>query len=290
MSTASRRNAADALALAFVVALVVVLGACTGCRQQHSVEPARVLRVCADPNNLPFSNDRGEGFENKIAELVAREMSAKLEYTWHAQRRGFVRNTLRAGVCDVIMGVPTSFELAATTRPYYRSTYVFVTRGLRVSSLDHPVLRTARIGVHLIGDDYANPPPMHALARRHIVQNVAGYSLYGNYAEPNPPARLIDAVSNGEVDVAIVWGPFAGYFARKQKVALTITPVSPEIDLPFLPFVFDIAMGIRRGEEGLRLELETILDKREKDIDKILHDYGVPVKAMARGSAGPVGP
>jgi mxaJ protein len=270
---------------------LLFLSGCAG-RTEKAEASQRVLRVCADPNNLPFSNERGEGFENRIAELIAADLGARLEYTWFAQRRGFIRNTLRAGLCDVVMGVPTSFELASTTRPYYRSTYVFVTREdrrLQIASLDDPALTRLEIGVHVIGDDYTNPPPLHALGRRKIIQNVAGYSLFGDYAQPNPPARLVEAVAKKEVDVAIVWGPFAGYFGKRQDVPLTLTPVSPEIDLPFLPFVFDIAMGVRRGEEPFREELEQVLDRREGEIDRILADFGVPVKPMARGTAGATG-
>ncbi len=262
-------------------------------RTDEDVQPnQRVLRVCSDPNNLPFSNERGEGFENRIAGLVARDLGARLEYTWFAQRRGFVRNTLRAGTCDLIMGVPSNFELAATTRPYYRSTYVFVSRedrNLDVASLDDPALRRLQIGVHVIGDDYANPPPLHALGRRNIIGNVAGYSIFGDYTEPNPPARLVEAVADAEVDVAVVWGPFAGFFAKQQVTPLRLTPVLPEIDLPFLPFVFDISMGVRRGEEGFRTELEGVLDRNEAEIDKILARYGIPLKPMARGTAGAKG-
>src|SRR5581483_1249741 len=151
----------------------------------------RVLRVCADPNNLPFSNERGEGFENKLAELAAGELGAKINYTWWAQRRGFVRNTLREGLCDVVVGVPVGFDPLLTTQPYYRSTYVFVTRrdrGLALKSLDDPRLRSLRIGVHLIGNDGFNVPPAHGLARRGMVTNVVGYTIYGDYRDPNPPA------------------------------------------------------------------------------------------------------
>lgn len=246
----------------------------------QAVAPRRVLRVCADPNNLPFSNRRGEGFENRLAELIAAELGAALEYTWWAQRRGFVRNTLRAGLCDLVVGIPSSVELVLATRPYYRSTYVFVTRtadGPAVRSFDDAVLRTARIGVHVIGDDYANPPPAHALANRGIVRTVVGYSIYGDYREPSPPARLIEAVARGDVDVAIAWGPLAGYFARRQPVPLTLVPVAPQIELPFLPMVFDIAMGVRRGEEAWRDELDALLLRRRADIEALLRRYGVPL-------------
>ena len=246
----------------------------------------RVLRVCADPNNLPFSNERLEGFENRLAELVARDMGATVKYTWHPQRRGFIRNTLRAGACDVVMGVPSSFELALPTRPYYRSTYVFVYRrdaGISLRSFDDPALRTLRVGVHLVGDDGANTPPAHALASRGIIRNVVGYTLYGDYSEPNPPARLIEALVRGEVDVAIAWGPLAGYFARRQPVPLEILPVAPEIDLPFLPFVFDISMGVRREDEALADELDAILVRRAGEIDALLDAFGIPyVKRIRR--------
>jgi mxaJ protein len=249
------------------------------CDHARAATAANELKVCADPNNLPFSNERQEGFENKIAEIVARDLNAKVRYTWWAQRRGFVRSTLNAHECDVLIGVPSSFERASTTIPYYRSTYVFVTRRdrhIKISSFDDPVLRKLRIGVQMIGDDFTNTPPAHALSKRNIIQNVRGYSVYGDYRQPNPPARIIDALVEGDVDVAIAWGPLAGYFARKAPVALEITPVSPQIDLPYLPFVFDISMGVRRGDSVLRDELNTIIARRREVIDRILDQYGVP--------------
>jgi quinoprotein dehydrogenase-associated probable ABC transporter substrate-binding protein len=245
-----------------------------------------VLRVCADPNNLPFSNERGEGFENRIAELLAADMRAELRYTWWPQRRGFIRHTLRAGECDVVLGVPASFELALTTAPYYRSTYVFVSRKdrrLGVRSFDDPALRRLKIGVQLIGDDAANSPPVHALSSRHIVTNVRGYTVYGDYSEESPPARIVEAVARGEVDVAVVWGPLAGYFARRQRAPLEVVPVSPQVDPPFLPFVFDISMGVRRGDDALREELEDFLERRRSDIERILDDYGVPRVGRGEG-------
>jgi mxaJ protein len=247
--------------------------------QPPATESRQHLRVCADPNNLPFSNERLEGFENKIAALIAHEMKTDVQYTWWAQRRGFIRNTLKAGECDLVVGVPSSFELASTTSPYYRSTYVFVyrkNRGLNIRSFDDPILSKVKVGVQMIGDDFANTPPAHALTKRNIIQNVKGYTVYGDYAQANPPARIIEAVAKGDVDVAIVWGPLAGYFAKRQKVPLEIVPVSPEIDLPYLPFVFDISMGVRRGDDAFKEELEQILARRRVEIENILDDYGVP--------------
>ena len=237
-----------------------------------------VLRVCADPNNLPFSNRRLEGFENRIAELIAEELDARVEYTWWAQRRGFFRNTLRANLCDVVIGVPSAFELAATTTPYYRSSYVFVTRrgGPDIRTLDDPRLRTLRIGLTLVGDDGSGTPPAHALARRGIIENVRGYSAYGDYSRESPPADVIAAVARSEVDVAIAWGPMAGYFARRQREPLRVVPVSPAIDPPFLPFTFDISLGVRRGDPAFLAKLDSVLVRRRTDIDRILEAYGVP--------------
>ncbi len=239
----------------------------------------RTLRVCADPNNLPFSNQAEQGFENRIARLLAAELGADLQYIWWAQRRGFVRNTVRAGACDLIPGIPANFDPVATTAPYYRSTYVFVTRPRvepAIESMDDPRLKRLRIGVHLIGDDYANPPPVAALARRGIVRNVAGYSIYGDYREPNPPARLVDAVARGEVDVAIVWGPLGGYFAARGSTPLRVTPVREASDGPGTPFVFAISMGLRPADSTLAHAVGAALVRRRREIDRILQDYAVP--------------
>jgi mxaJ protein len=260
-----------------VAAAIAVVG--VGCGPARAATTVSELRVCADPNNLPFSNAKQEGFENKIAQLVASDLHAKLNYVWWAQRRGFSRNTLAAKKCDLLIGVPSSFERATTTHPYYRSSYVFVTRrdrNLDVRSFDDPQLKSLRIGVQMIGDDATNTPPAHALSRRHIIQNVRGYSVYGDYRQSNPPARVIDAVASGDVDVSVAWGPLAGYFASREPRALRITPVSPQIDLPFLPFVFDISMGVRRGDDALRDRLNDLLARRKPDIDRILDEYGVP--------------
>jgi mxaJ protein len=251
--------------------------------KEAPVRPAEgppVLRVCADPNNLPFSNRAEEGFENRIADLLAAELGAELRYTWWAQRRGFVRNTLAAGTCDLIAGVPAHFEPVATTAPYYRSTYVFVTRPElkpAIRSFDDPRLRRLRIGVHLIGDDYSNPPPVTALARRGIVRNVAGYSIYGDYRDPNPPARLVEAVARGDVDVAIVWGPLGGYFATREAAPLRVTPVLEPDDGDGVPFVFAIAMGVRHGDTALARKVGTALVRREAAIRRILERYGLPL-------------
>jgi len=253
-----------------LLTLTLALAACGG--------RARVLRVCADPNNLPFSDSRGAGFENKIAELIASDRQAHVEYTWWAQRRGFFRNTLGAGSCSVVMGVPEGFDHARTTKPYYRSTYVFASRRdreLHLASLDDPRLRDLRIGVQMIGDDFSNSPPAHALSNRGLVQNVVGYSVFGNYAEPSPLSEIVTAVDHGDIDAALVWGPAAGFFAKRTRHPLTITPVSPRADGP-LPFTYAISIGVRRNDESLARELDDVIARHRTDIAHILDAYGVP--------------
>jgi mxaJ protein len=252
-------------------------------------EPPAALRVCSDPNNLPFSNSAQQGFENKIAELVGRELRRPVAYTWWAQRRGFVRNTLNAGSCDLVMGTSSGMEMLATTRPYYKSSYVLVSRRDRhvgIRSFDDPALRRLKVGVQLIGDDFANTPPAHALANRGMIKNVVGYTVYGDYREANPAARIVDAVVKRTVDLAVVWGPLAGYFAKQSSVPLEIVPVSPRLDLPYLPFVFDIAMGVRRGDSTFRKQLDEIIERRKPSIDSILTAYGVPLVGIGAAKAG----
>jgi mxaJ protein len=237
------------------------------------------LRVCADPNNLPFTNRREEGFENRIAELLADDLGARVEYVWWAQRRGFLRNTLNAGTCDVVMGLPTSVEMALTTTPYYRSTYVFVSRRdrhLRIRSFDDARLKRLRIGVPMVGDDGASAPPGHALTRRGMVKNLVQYSVFGDYRQNSPPSALIAAVARGDVDVAAAWGPLAGYFAARQQEPLEITPVESQMDGPFVPVAFDISMAVRRGDTARKAMLEAFIDRRRGDIDAILAEFGVP--------------
>ena len=264
---------------ALPLVLIVTMGA--ACRGPATVVASRPepLRVCADPNNLPFTNNRGEGFENRLAQLLARDLGAPVEYVWWAQRRGFLRNTLNAGACDVVMGFPTDVEMALTTRPYYRSTYVFVARRdrhLRIDSFDDPRLTRLRIGVPMVGDDGANAPPAHALARRGIVRNLVQYSVFGDYRQNSPPSALIAAVARGDVDVAAAWGPLAGYFGARQRVALDVVPVRSERDAPFLPFAFDISMAVRRGDKARKAMLDAFIGRRRAEIDAILAEFHVP--------------
>jgi mxaJ protein len=242
--------------------------------RQHST----TVRVCSDPNNLPFSNAAGEGFENRIADLLAGDLGATVDYTWWAQRRGFLRNTLNAGTCDVVIGYPEGADGVLTTSAYYRSTYVFVTRSsrrLRIRSFDDPQLRRLRVGVQLIGDDGANTPPAHALSRRGVVGNVVGYSVYGDYRTNSPPSAIVSGVAHGDIDVATVWGPLAGYFAARQSIPLDIIPVQPPLD-DQLPQTFDISMAVRSDDRGRLERLNRFLRERTTELSRILAAYHVP--------------
>ncbi len=266
--------------------VVAVCGICAGVASAQTPAPSAAaaggrppFRVCADPENMPFSNQQQQGFENRIAGVIAKALNEPVRYVWWGQRRGFIRNTmnatLEAGRCDVLVAVPAGYDLVRTTKPYYRSTYVFVYRkdkGPQIASLDDPALRKIRIGVHLLGDDYTNPPPVHELSKRGIVGNLVGFSTF--YSAENPPSAIVDAVANGRIDVAIVWGPAAGYFVKQQRIPLAMVPVPSAMG--DLPFQFDMAMGVKPGNETLRLRLEKALDTRRAEITAILDDYNVP--------------
>jgi mxaJ protein len=233
---------------------------------------ATPLKVCADPDNLPFSNRRAQGFDNKIAEVLANEMGRTVEFVWQRAGRGFVRENLNKGVCDVLVGVPAQFRPVLTTSPYYSSSYVFVTRKsrkLKLSSFDDPRLRKMKIGVQVLEEDYA--PPGRALARRQLATNIVGFDATGEES-----ADIIRAVATGKIDTAIVWGPLAGYYAARQRVPLELSPVTPAIDPPALPFRFAMAVGVRKADHGLRDQLQRALARRHVRIERILHSYSVP--------------
>jgi mxaJ protein len=271
-----------------VASMTIALLAC-GPAQSETADP-NLFRVCADPNNLPFSNRAEAGFENKLAELIAGKLGKRVAYTWWAQRRGFIRNTLKAGTCDVVMGVPTKLDMVETTRAYYRSTYVFVSRSDRsyaLTSIKDARLRHLSIGVQLIGDDGFNTPPAHALSQEGIVDNLVGFTVYGDYREPNPPARIVDAVASGAIDVAAVWGPLAGYFAREATVPLTLNAITDVDDFKPLAFEFDIGVGVRKGDHALKSQIDDVITAHATDITGLLEQYGVPIVARdtARGES-----
>lgn len=237
---------------------------------------AQPLRVCADPDNLPYSHQDRTGFENRIAQLIADDFGLPLEYAWLPDRRGFVRKTLGAGLCDLVVGVPAQFERTANTRPYYRSSYVLVERAPDAApprDFADPRLRQWRIGVQVPGDDFAATPPGHALAQAGAIANVVGFPIAGGQPAA---ARIVQALARGELDAAFVWGPQAGYYARRAGLPLQLHHVPPPPSLKEQPFSFDIAMGVRRGDRDLRERLDDFIVRRQADIDRILAEYGVP--------------
>jgi quinoprotein dehydrogenase-associated probable ABC transporter substrate-binding protein len=250
----------------------------------QAADVAPPLRVCADPDNLPYSQRDGSGFENRIARLVAEDLHRPIAWFWQEQRRGFVRKTLGAGECDVLIGVPAGFDKVLRTRPYYRSTYVAVSRRGEppFAGFAPDQLRGRRFGVQLIGNDLAASPPGHALAENGATANVTGFLVYGD----GPAARrMVDAVAAKAIDVALVWGPQAGYFVRRAAVPLTVAPVAAPAGVP-APFDYAIAMGVRKGDTALRDQLDAVLARRRADIDAILADYAVPRVDVAAAREG----
>jgi len=238
------------------------------------------LRVCADPDNLPFSNQKQQGFENQIAKLLAKDMKATLSYTWLKQRQNFFRQTLGAYRCDVVIGVPSRFDRVLTTQPYYRSSYVIVTRrneNLHISSYDDAALQHLKIGIHSIGNDGANSPPAVILGRHGLAKNIVGFSMWGDSSVKDPQGLIISAVAEGKIDAAIVWGPIGGFFAKKYAMNLTVRLAPADPEMTIMPFEYDISMGVRKDEVEFAERLEKSIGRNRKRIEKILSAYHIPV-------------
>jgi mxaJ protein len=275
--------------VALALLAVAALPAASGSAQQletNQLKPG-LLRVCADPDNMPLSNQKGEGFEQKIAELIGKEWNTKIEYAWWPVRRGFFTRALNGRYCDVAIEAPAELDMAAVTRPYFRSGYVFLTRkdsGLDITSLADPRLKKLKIGVNLLHSDAENTPPAMALSRYGVVGNLIGYSTF--YTDEDRPEDIIEAVAKKEVDVAIVWGPLAGYFAQKSTVPLSVVPLAERDSLSDFPFRFNIAMGVRRRDTELKDSLDALLTRKRPEIQAILKQYSVPVFPIVEGKAG----
>jgi mxaJ protein len=263
----------------------LAIAACLLAGAAHAGE----LKVCADPNNLPFSNKAGQGFENKLAEMIAADLGAELTYTWRAWRRSFLRETLNAKACDVVMGVPAAFGKVLATRPYYKSGYAFVApaEAPTVSSFDDPALKTASIGVQIIGDDGEGTPPAYALSKRGMIENMRPYTTVGDYSDETPASGIVDAVAQGKIDMAIVWGPVAGYFANRENKPLKVTLVTPPFDGPGLPMGFEISVGVRKESKELRDEIDAALARLQPRIDALLSDFSVPRLDVAGQARAP---
>ena len=231
---------------------------------------AAELRVCADPDAMPSSNRRQQGYDNKVAEVLGRDLHATVVYHWQRNGRGFVRDILNKGACDIVLGVPTAVHAMLTTQPYYRSTYVFVTRRdrkLDLHTFQDEQLRNLKIGVQMLEEEYA--PPGQALGRHGLVRNIVGYDT------TDSPASIINAVYRKQVDTAIVWGPLAGYFAKQHPGRLEITP-TPPADPP-VPMAFSISLGVSKKHPELRDRLNAAIQRRQREINRILRAYGVPL-------------
>lgn len=246
------------------------------------------LVVCADPANLPYSNRAQDGFENKIAALLAEDLHAELRYFWFAEHKTFVRRTLNDGACDAVISVPVGLPIVSTTDAYFTSTYVAVTRASdprHFVSFDDPWLRDARIGVQLVGNEGATTPPVVALSGRGITAHITAFEMWSGDEQANPQGRIIDAVADGRIDIALVWGPFAGYFAKTHGAALRIEPIVGDPQNPDIAFVFPMAVGVRKTDAALRDTLQTALDRHPAAIATILRDYGIPTVPATAATA-----
>jgi mxaJ protein len=243
-----------------------------------SGRPPHLLRVCADPDAMPLSDSSRQGFENKIAAVIAKDLGDSLTFVWWPNRRGFITHTLNVGRCDVVIAAPKGFDMVLPTKPYYRATYYFVSRRdgrMHPTSLDDSVLKTARIGVGMMGDEYAMTPPGQALAQRGLGPHLKGFLTY--YDADIRPGDIVKAVEDGGVDVAVVWGPLAGYFAKNSSVPLDLTALPDSDTVTGFPFAYDVVMGVRLTDRAFRDTLNMVLARRHGEIDAILKDYGVPL-------------
>jgi quinoprotein dehydrogenase-associated probable ABC transporter substrate-binding protein len=231
------------------------------------------LRVCADPANMPFSNDRAEGFENKVAEIIAGELKIPVEYTWFPQATGFIRQTLSAKRCDVVMGYAQGDELVLNTNPYYRSAYALVHRKSDAlagsDTLADERLKGKRIGV------VAGTPPANLMARLGLIQDAKPYPLVVDRRHDSPAERMISDIRAGEIDAGVLWGPMAGFFAAKGGEALAVVPLLKDVGGPRLSY--RITFGVRHSEEDWKRQLNVLISKRQGDIDAVLLQFGVPL-------------
>ena len=264
--------------------LAVIAMACAGggaTRAQGSEELSstlelvdpHVFRVCADPRNLPFSNEAGEGFENKLSDFFAKRLDKKVAYAWYPGATGFVRNTLNAHKCDVIMGFPQGNDFAQVTNPYYRTAYALIFKpgsGLDgVDSLDDPILKTKRIGI------VAGTPPATYMARKGLLAKAKSYPLTIDTRFESTSQAMIKDLDSGEIDAGILWGPIAGYYAKNANPKLSIAPLTKEQGGPRL--AYRIGMGVRASDQDFKRLLNRMIQENQHEIDAILLSYGVPL-------------
>jgi len=252
------------------------LSACCGgpaLAQTSDMVDRSQLRVCADPANIPFSNEKSEGFENKIADLLAKELGVPVRYTWFPQVTGFVRNTLGAGRCDLVIGAAQGEELMQNTNHYYRSSYVLVVRpggGLEdVQGLDDPRLKDMALGV------IAGTPPADIMAVNGLMAKARPYALVVDRRYESPAEQMIGDIASGAIDAGVLWGPIGGYYAGKAAVPLAVTPLVKETKGPRMSY--RITLGLRRNEPEWKNQLNALIARKQNDINAILLSYGVPL-------------
>ena len=277
----SIRSVSSKIAAASLFTIGLAVASWSVAYSEESEEPAsslelvdpHVFRVCADPRNLPFSNEAGEGFENKLAELFAKKLDKKIAYAWYPGATGFVRNTLNAHKCDVIMGFPQGSDFAQVTNPYYRTAYALIFKpgsGLDgVDSLDDPILKTKRIGI------VAGTPPATYMAKKGLLAKAKSYPLTIDTRFDSTSHAMIDDLGSGDIDVGILWGPIAGYYAKNANPKLSIAPLIKEQGGPRL--AYRIGMGVRSSDQEFKRLLNRMIQENQHEIDAILLSFGVPL-------------
>ena len=256
----------------FAVGLVLLVGAQAAQAQRTELVSRTELRVCADPNNLPFSDEAGEGFENRIAQLIAEDLGLPVSYVWFPQVVGFVRNTLRARQCDLVPGTVGGDTILDNTNPYYHTAYMVVTRAadaIEADSLADPAFADKRIGV------VAATPPVDLLLRHGLMPRVQPYRLAVDTRAESPARRMLQDVAEGKIDVALVWGPIAGYAIKREGLPLRAAFIRPEPDAPRMDY--RITMGVRTGEPEWRRRINQALRRKQDAIAAVLAEYGVPL-------------
>jgi quinoprotein dehydrogenase-associated probable ABC transporter substrate-binding protein len=267
---ASRFQRRVSLRLLVLAVLLVPTGVLA---QTADLVDRSALRVCADPANMPFSNDKGQGFENKIADLLARKLSVPVIYTWFPQATGLVRNTLGARKCDVVIGFPQGDELVQNTNAYYRSAYTLVYRAdsplVGIETLDDPRLKGKRIGI------IAGTPPATIMAMDGLLATARSFQLVVDRRYSSPAEEMMAAIASGELDAGVLWGPISGYYAKISPVPMAVVPLVKETKGPRM--VFRITMGIRPSEPDWKHQLNDLIAANQDEINAVLLDFGVPI-------------
>jgi mxaJ protein len=255
---------------------LVVLLVCMSASVANGATP---LRFCADPDNLPFSNRGGSGFDQRVAVLIAHDLHRTPVFIWARSRRGFLREQFNENACDLLLGVPSAMRSVATTIPYYTSSYVFVSlanRHLEVTSFTDPALKGQRIGLQILEEDLA--PPSLPLIQEGYAGQLIGFESFGKQE-----GDVIRAVANGRVGVAVAWGPVAGYFSHQSKMPLTISPVRPNYRFAGIPFTYAISLGVHKWDTALLSQLNASIARRRPQIQDVLAAYNVPITNAQEG-------